>query len=109
MLSLAIIEKLNKKDQEIQLQKILMTVQSLHLKDQIYKFMNNFGGYIFMQLGSCKKETKLFLAIEINDKHSAFFQICLTKQATVIFWPHWYCPLHIVKQTLLNTVKTVLL
>lgn len=60
-----------------------------------------------MQLSSCMKETKLFLAIEINDKHSAFFQICPPKQSTVIFWPHWYCLFYVVKQTFLNTVKTI--
>lgn len=54
------------------------------------------------------RETKLFLAIEINDKYSAFFHICLTNQASVIFWPHWYCLFLIIKQIFINTVRTVL-
>lgn len=54
------------------------------------------------------KETKLFLAIEINDKNSVFFHICITNQATVIFWPHRYCLFLIIKQLFLNIVRTVL-
>lgn len=44
-----------------------------------------------MQLSSCLSKTKLFLELEIHYKQSAFFLICLTKQATVIFWIHRYC------------------